>query len=740
MLIESVRNRWRSYRPELIKVLAPAILISSILFLFGPFVIYSGNISEFQVNLIDILKYYAVPGISLVAFLFVITFFLPKRVVSFVAAVMVSIGVLLWIQGNFFAWRGGPLGITDINWAENAWRGWIDASLWVALLGVACLYHKAFFKISLLVSIILISIQIVYMAFLSVQDPKIWKGNEKSAASISPPEKIFQFSSKLNIIQVVLDEFQSTVFKDIVNENPEHYKKALDGFTFFEEATGSFPTTIMSIPAILGGTIYRNDVPIDSFIMSAYKDKTVCNALAADGYEVDFAAPFSWPCWGEHATCFPIPVPYGVSKKQHDIANATLILNLVLFRYAPHFLKKVLLNNQIRIPTVDVTKKGIEYEQGARHFAHKAFLQDMIDKMSISRNSPVYKFIHLTTTHWPAVLNSDCEYAGKILPWTWENVMVQTKCSFDHFLGFLHKLKVLGIYDASFIILQADHGYWKVPASAEQIDLKNDERHLDGYFSEDKEYFAQIVCSALPLLAVKVPHSKGPLVVSEAQVMLSDIPATISSVLSLNEKFSGRSVFDVGINEGRKRSFRYYDTLNSPGDDYFGRMDEFIINGSAFDKRSWRFVKYLSSEKGHQVNKIDFGSDGVSRFLGDGWSSNQGTSSEGLTFQWALGRSASVLVSLNKGERMRLTANVKTFVKDQQVTVKVDGKEIGTWIVSPDWNWQEHSIIIDADKNRSNVSVVEFQFSQFKKPEGKDPRPLAVLFESITLEDLGSGE
>lgn len=739
MFIENLKNRWRSYRAELFKVLAPAILISSILFFFGPFAIYSGNISEFQVSLVDILEYYAFPGIVLVALLFMTAFLFPRKMISLFVSVMVAVGVLLWIQGNFFAWKGGAIGITDIDWTEHTRRIWIDAILWLTLLGIACFYHKRLGKIAVLLSMTLISIQIVNVGFLSFQHLEVWKRGQHSFAPVAPPEKIFQFSSKLNIIQIILDEFQSTIFRGIIDQNPQHYKKALEGFTFFEQATGSFPTTIMSIPAILGGTIYNNNLPISSFLESAYKGNTISNALAANGYEVDFAAPFAWPQWGQYTTCYPISVPYGVSKTEHDQANAALILNLAVFRYAPYFLKRAALNNQIRLPTVHSTKEGIEYEQGARHFVHKTFLQDLIDKMSIKRNGPVYKFFHLTTTHWPAVLNADCEYAGKILPWTWENVMVQTKCSFDHFLEFLNRLKTLGIYDSSFIILQADHGYWKVPDSAKQIKLENDNNPLDGYFTDDKEYFAQIVCSALPLLAVKLPNSKGPLRASEAEVMLSDIPATISSVLNLNEKFSGRSVFDVSPKESREREFRYYVTLNSPGDEYFGRMDKFVINGSVFDKRSWRFIKYLSPAQSQPVGRIDFGTNGVSRFLGDGWGGNHG-SNDGLTFQWAVGQSASVLLSLEKDASIRLTANVKTFVKDQEVKVKVDGKEVGNWHVSPDWNWETHSVSIDPDKNRPKVSVVEFTFSQFKKPEGKDPRPLAVLFESITLEELDRTE
>ena len=80
------------------------------------------------------------------------------------------------------------------------------------------------------------------------------------------------------------------------------------------------------------------------------------------------------------------------------------------------------------------------------------------------------------------------------------------------------------------------------------------------------------------------------------------------------------------------------------------------------------------------------------------------------------------LSSLHKNERVRLTSKVKTFLKNQQITIKVDGKEVGIWHLSSNWDWEKHSIFIDTDENRSDVSVIEFTFSEVKTSEGKDPR------------------
>jgi len=169
-------------------------------------------------------------------------------------------------------------------------------------------------------------------------------------------------------------------------------------------------------------------------------------------------------------------------------------------------------------------------------------------------------------------------------------------------------------------------------------------------------------------------------------------------------------------------------------------MDEFIIKGSAFDKSSWQFSRHLAPVPAYQTMTVDFGTDEALGFLRSGWDSSRESSKDGLTFQWGVGDSASIFLSFPKDEYTWLTANVKTFLKSQKIAVKVDGKEIASWEISPSWRWEKHSVTIGPDKDRPDVSVIEFMFSQYRNPEDKGLRPLAVLFESITLTKLKSYE
>ena len=719
---------WWSNKSNVKLILAPALLIICNLFLFGPATIYSGNISEFNISLIDILKYYAVPGMIILLIFLGIGIALSKKYLSLYVALIFGVGVLLWVQGNILVWKYGLLDGQGIDWSQNVWRGWIDGALWIVLLVLACVFSRRVSKIAGLACVVLLSLQLVTLSYSAIYKPEIWK-EKKLPAPVSAPKEIFEFSSSKNVIHIMLDAFQSDLFEEIIATDPSYYKSGMDGFTFFREATGAFATTYMSVPATFSGKYYRNHVPMKEFVKRTLNGKTIVNALYGNGYDVDLVHIASMYAQGLYSNIYFIPMAYGGNKRQDEKANSALMMDLALFRLTPHFIKKLIYNNQLwMIQSLFGSQKGSGFIQ----LSHKAFLEDLIANMDVKRQKPVYKFIHLVTTHPPNIMNEDCEFSGKVLPYTREYFLIQDKCALNDIIGFLDRLKSLGIYDTSLIILQADTGVG-LPVKK----MRNYGPQIKGRCPPN------LIGNALPLLVIKPPYSKGPLKISNAQVMLTDIPATISSVLALNDDFPGDSVFQVNPDENRERRYYHYKWRHEHWQaEYLPILHEYLIKGSVFDGDSWSIgLRYLqpSLHGSFLTRKIGFGTPSASKFLLDGWSSDEKDSKEGLTFNWALGNSASIFLSLPKDEVVVLTANVKTlkFVKPQRVTIKVDGKEIGMWEIGSAWKWEKHSIVIEPDEHRPDVSVVDFVFSEYYEPDERVKRPLAVLFESITLNKAG---
>ncbi|GAI45548.1 unnamed protein product [marine sediment metagenome] len=192
-------------------------------------------------------------------------------------------------------------------------------------------------------------------------------------------------------------------------------------------------------------------------------------------------------------------------------------------------------------------------------------------------------------------------------------------------------------------------------------------------------------------------------------------------------------MFEIDTSEIRERRFYFYNSKHQNYQSGFlTHLDEFIINGSVFDKASWRTgLTYHSPKGSYHTEKIDFATKEAHPFLLRGWSRNK-KSKKGYTYNWALGSSSSVFITLPKNEPVTLTANIQSarFNEPQVITIKVEGAVIGHWELSTPWNLAEHNIVIGPNKHRADVSVVEFIFSQHLSPE---KHRLAVIFESITL-------
>jgi len=725
------RNKLQLSRTQkLLSVLPPVILILANIFLFGPFTLYSGNLEEFHVPFASILKNFLTPSLIDVVILSLVGFFLPEKLYKRYVSILFIFGILIWLQQNIFVWNYGLIGKADIDLSNGAWRGWVDASAWIVCLLIALFFYRSTYKIARSASIALVVLECALLAFTSFSHPNIWTNGSDYTQS---PANTFRFSSKQNVIHVILDEFQSDIFQKIIAEDSARYAKAFEGFTYFRSTSGSFPSTMMSMPAILTGQVYKNDVPAEQFVDTIYKGKTVPNVLFENGYDVDLASTIDWYRYGKFTNWYNIPVPYGVSPDEYERTNSDWMMNLILLRTSPFFLKSYLYNNQNGLPMLHFD--NVQHFEALRHFANEDFLEDLINKMSVGREKPLYKFIHLTTTHWPTVVTADCQYAGKILPWEWNNITAQDRCSLNHFIEFLNKLKTLGIYDNALIVVQADHGCWRVPQSLNQISLKNAGKDIGEDF-HDEEDFASKVCASSPLLLVKPPHSAGPLKISDAPTALTDIPATITSILNVNDKFEGRSLFDIRPDEVRERRFNYYYELLQSENKYYDFIDEYSITGNLFDRVSWKFIgRLIPPLTPPSVQTIDFGSDKAKRFMHSGWGTIEKEPGEGgRAFVWALGKTASIFISLPKTPDT-LTANVKSLFKsgDQTVTVIVDGKEAGSWKNTEFSQWEKHSIVIPADQNRPTLSTVDFVFSEFIQSDNNEARQLALMFDSMTF-------
>jgi hypothetical protein len=557
-------SRWQRF----LTVLFPAFLPPLQLLLFGPHTIYVGNQQEFSAPFWSLAVHLAPMILYVAGGLALLGVALPTRLFRSYVVGLFGIGIVLWIQGNLIVGNYGALNGEDIDWSGHAWRSRHELALWIGLPVLATIAARKVFPIAVSVSRVLVALQLVLLAFTAAQaDPEArakWQG---------PPDEMFELSSTQNVFHFVLDGFQSDVFHDIVEAGRAEIDRQFAGFSFFPNHAGAFPTTIVSIPAMLTGAVYRNQEPMRPYMSRQFERASLFGVMRAQGYQVDAVSGLKYDTKSV-TNFYRLQRPY-VTYDAYTRFAAWELADLALFRHSPHLLKPTIYNGQSwRLQTI--------FGQTANTTARRhppvtgeAFLNDFTARVRVGHNRPLYTYLHVGVPHWPMVLNADCEYIG-VKSVTREIYTGQARCAVKRVGELLARLRDLGLYDSSVIVVSSDHGIALPPRE----------------FTGDRDVFggplSVVAGSALALLMVKPPHSTGPLRVSEAPTTISDIPATIVDILGLKNPFPGTPALKLDERAVRTRSFAEYFWGNTGWDaDYFSYMDVFTIEGRVLDGNAW---------------------------------------------------------------------------------------------------------------------------------------------------------
>ena len=706
------------------------------IFFFCPLTIYITNAEEMRVGFQTLAWLYFLPFLACTTLVAALGVVLPRGPRQFYAAVLAAIGVLLWLQGDVLLWDYGPLDGTFIDWQREAWKGYVDTPLWMAVIVAAVYWRRRVLPMVRPLCLFLLAVQVGSLWFLE-PDPRAEPGDKLGSALTfrDPPERLFQFSDTKNVIHIVLDGFQSDIFEEIVADS-KRYRDSLRGFTFFKEAVTSSTVTYLSVPSFMTATTYLNQVPVWRFKQEALEGRNIVQVLADAGYQVDMASATNFSLnFYRDGSYYHIPRPFR-GKEEAEKWYAGFMLDLSLFRCTPHWVKGAIYNRQAWwISSAILDLSGLVH----KHFSGNEFLSHFTEKSSLGREGAVYKYIHLITPHPPLVVAEGDVPAHKPLERSRENHKRQSAYTLDRIVTLLDKLRALTIYDPSLIVIQSDHG------SGESFRMREagSDRWIDSLKSDLRAWGG-----VLPLLLVKPANSGEPLRVSEAPVELNDIPATFTGLLGLPDAFDGKNVFAVKSGEERQR--RYYREMSKRSraarTGYFESLQEYIISGSVFRESSWQVGKIYSKPTAHRNRnyswgtRLRFGTKGnVLPFLLDGWSvpGNNGT--------WTAAGTVSVGLEVDPPENdtVSLSATLFPFIvqdklPSQRVLVRINDTPVGEWLLN-ERTLQTHSISVPATRFKENEVVIGFEFPDAASPKelgvSLDVRTLGAIVYDITLHD-----
>lgn len=550
------------------------ILTFSVVTIHNVAEIYIGNPTSFSFNLSHYFLIFLPLFVAIVLLLSAPTIVLPDKMLEIYAFAISFLAILIWIYSSFIVLDFGPL-----NGQESDFRA-VEEYRVVEIAGIAFASFIFFYilinspKVIFYFTVALNILLMIPTANALLSDPK-----ETTLRSKPNLDLLFRFSKQQNVLILLFDAFQSDIFADVLQSDPELATK-LAGFSYFPDTVGVATTTYLTMPSIHSGEIYAHGQSLHALYDRGVREGSFLNALAAAGHEVALVNPIEKVCPNQIQLCVGAnEVLYG--KMQQLFVETAHLLDLSVFRAVPLGFKQMIYRGKYWALSQALTSLPL-MDFGQRHtvLTSNQLLEAIVARGVVAADRPVTKFIHLFNTHPPFILNSDCQMAATSPPNLRLAAFTQAQCAMRLFLGVIEYFKREEIYDQALIMLIADTGGLRLHS--------NYVAHDHSELSPEPDLWERVVGAASPVLLVKPPGAQGPFREMAASVQPSDIPATVCEILRQCFASNGISIFDAGTAPLRTRRFYLY---NFPrrfwGRDTIPDITGYDVRGPIWDTHSW---------------------------------------------------------------------------------------------------------------------------------------------------------
>ena len=677
-------------------IYAPALLLAMTFGVCGPIQLYLTNMSELWFSIGDIWWLCLLCGVIVFVVCSAIGLLLPARVSHYYGAVLFGLSLGLYIQGNFVPTDYGVLDGSEIDWDNYRVTAVINTALWIICIGAPVVFaHLRSIlakQILPIASILIAAMQVVTVGILLVTN-NFGANDVKGYLS---DQGLNTVSSKENVVVFILDTFDQDYFDEIYSSDPD-FLQPLDGFTYFDNFTGMYPTTKGSLPYILTGQVYQNEQPYMDYVEEAYRNTDFYSDLLSAGYDIGlYTGSLYVPSNGGEYFINYVDKKMVVSSYT---GLASTLYKFVGFRYFPHILKEYFWLYSGDFDQWQTTIKSSEYG---------VFSSDNINYYTQLKNSNLeitddvacYRLIHLRGVHSPFTMD---ENINEVTDGTDVTAVDAAKGCLKIVYSYLEQLKAHELYDNSTIVVMADHGVTK-----------------------DKP--------TNPLFIVKPRQSTGGLKISSAPVCQGDLMATIMEDIGLNLQGKyGQSAFEIKEGDDRERKFLYYSWDNSWDSAYLPKMFEYYIDPESNDTSSFHLANYEAAA--YQLGDIiDFSRGGTSKqYCIDGFSNPE------ETFTWSSADSAVMAFQLATSPKRSLLVRFnfnRVFTNSQRLIVKVSDEVLFDADIQSGGTVQfviPHQIIAETKLE------LDFEFpgavSPYELGQGSDTRRLAFAFQTMTIEE-----
>lgn len=428
---------------EKIKSTVPAsLLIATTVCIYTPSLIYFENRKYFSLYFEDLIS--DLINFSMLGFLFCFVIFWLVSFFQHLVVPILVLSLLLWLQANFFTISYGVLDGSNIDFNLFNYRGSIEIIIIIVAFICGWLFRKKLKEHIAFILILMTFGQLGLTTYRTVTEKK------DKAPIVEIDQEYFNYSRDKNIIVVVLDTFGSEYFQKIIEERPE-ITDNFNGFVSYTDAISNYPATKASIPSMLTGKMLEEDQSYDSFMKGA-SENGFLQKLNEKGYLASVVGMAS-----RFREIYPDRYIFLPSLETKKLSNhiARTLTDLSIFRAIPHYLKPVIYNNGDWL----FSQKNSKTDVPEKNPEKTLYMFDMVtSRAKVNGETPRVKFYHFRLPHPHFVLDSECHRIRVEDYKKHDRPKEQSICAIKKLTQFLNKLKELGVYNNSLIVVTSDHG------------------------------------------------------------------------------------------------------------------------------------------------------------------------------------------------------------------------------------------------------------------------------------------
>ncbi|MDE6749916.1 MAG: sulfatase-like hydrolase/transferase [Lachnospiraceae bacterium] len=540
----------KTFKKNMIYGCCVNLCLAFTLIVFGPLEIFISNISDFRFGLSDF--WWMLSALAL-GYLIISTVFialLPDKLCEIITSLIFAFTLCCYIQTMFLNRKMQVLIGQEVGWEKKTiiFNLFIWMCIFIIVFAVKYYLKDKGRKVIKFISLSLVAVQLVALISLLLTTDALF-GENKNYGYVST-EGMLELSQEKNVIVFILDYFDGRYMDSILAEN-EDFLLPLKGFTYYPDATSVHSRTYPSITYLLTGNMCYFDKEPHDYVNEAYEDSSFLPDLYENGIEIGLYT-------------YPNYIGDSMKPKICNYAFKSLPLNfkeviksfmkIALYRDMPYLVKA-----RFQYDAADINNRVIKYDSDDKKSDENAapfqlfndawFAQMLTENgISIGEQDGCFRFYHLASVH--------ADFSD------WYSCAVR---SFEIINEYADKMRELGIYEDSTIIITADHGY-----------------HGGGGLDLPQK-------TAVPILFVKpAGASDEDFKVSDAPVSHTEFIPTILNGFSLDYQDYGRTVYDIGETEDRER-FYYYSAVYTHE---YGEIElrEYKVDGDARNEENYHYT------------------------------------------------------------------------------------------------------------------------------------------------------